>query len=336
MKRHHPAVYAEIPISQHIHKQISLASVRSFFEKEDWEIVTEAVEEWIWRHEPDALPKSANSGYQWKQLFLPDGTLLRTVFNGKNHHGLVEGDAILYEGRAVSPSGFANAVGGIRRNAWTSIWIRFPNTTEWKLAETLRTRQRSRGERKAPVAAKPAPLPTPRAPLAAPAIEQGHHAFAAHEVRQPQHPADAGTPKAGMPEGGTADARTAEAGTAEVGTPNAGMAEGGTAEARMAEAGIAEADIAEAGTPEAGMAKADIAEVGTPEAGMAEAGKPESGANLSAPSARRVQRVRRLRGRTRRISAPLSENKPVSIDDVVDALRRAAGAVVEWLRLGPI
>jgi hypothetical protein len=36
----------------------------------------------------------ATSGYQWKHLFLPNDTLLRTIFNGKNFHCLAEGDHI--------------------------------------------------------------------------------------------------------------------------------------------------------------------------------------------------------------------------------------------------
>jgi hypothetical protein len=89
------------------------------------------------------------AGYQWKSLFLPNGTLLRTVFNGKNFHCLVEDDRIHFNGQSVSPSGFANAVGGMRRNAWKVIWVLFPNTSEWKLAGTLRAgrnTQRPRAE----------------------------------------------------------------------------------------------------------------------------------------------------------------------------------------------
>jgi hypothetical protein len=48
----------------------------------------------------------ATSGYQWKHLFLPNGTLLRTIFNDR---------------KIISPSGFANAVGGVQRNAWKAI-----------------------------------------------------------------------------------------------------------------------------------------------------------------------------------------------------------------------
>lgn len=244
MKRQHPSARAEIPISQRIYDQLSAASAASHFEKKAWQILEEAIDEWTCRHHPDALAKPANSGYQWKHLFLPDGTLLRTVFNGKNHYCLVDGDAILYEGRAVSPSGFANAVGGIRRNAWKSLWIRFPETSDWKLAETLRTRERPRLERAAPLAAEPVPPPTARAPHAAPATEQpGHGAFAAHEAGPLQR---------------------------EVG----------------------------------GDAR-------------------EASANVVAPPAGGVQRVGRFRRHKSRIAGTVSERMPDSIQDVVNALRRA-------------
>jgi hypothetical protein len=134
MRRYHPKPMSTIPISLHVYQNISLASCNSGYQKEDWEIVAEAVDEWLRRHSPDALNSPPTSGYQWKQLFLPEGTLLRTVFNGKNHHCLVEGDCIVYDGKPVTPSGFVNALGGIRRNAWKSTGILFPNTSDWKRA----------------------------------------------------------------------------------------------------------------------------------------------------------------------------------------------------------
>ncbi|MES3020572.1 MAG: hypothetical protein V4857_03200 [Pseudomonadota bacterium] len=139
MTRQHPSAHALIPVPEHICNQLRVAKVVTHSEKEHWEILEEAVDEWFCRHHPDALAMPTNSGYQWKHLFLPDGTLLRTLFDKKNHHCKVEGGAILYDGRAVSPSGFANAVGGIRRNAWKSIWIRFPDASDWELADTLRS-----------------------------------------------------------------------------------------------------------------------------------------------------------------------------------------------------
>lgn len=87
------------------------------------------------------------SGYQWKNIFLHQGTLLRTVFNGKNFYTLVEGDQIRYENAVSTPSRFANAVGGVRRNAWKVVWVLLPNTTTWKLAEELRPRRKPTGSR---------------------------------------------------------------------------------------------------------------------------------------------------------------------------------------------
>ena len=138
MARHHPAPRAEILVSAEIHGQLLTAAMNTVFEKETWEIAAEAIDEWTRRHNPDALPGPAYAGYHWKGLFLPNGTVLRTIFGGKNHHCNVEGDAIHYEGKPISPSGFVNAVGGLRRNAWNCAWIPFPESKDWKLARTLR------------------------------------------------------------------------------------------------------------------------------------------------------------------------------------------------------
>ena len=84
--------------------------------------------------------RRAVNGYQWKNLFLPSGTLLRTLYQGKSYHAAVDGDDILYEGRKVSPSEFVNALGGAARNAWQRIWVLFPNEAKWLLAADLRDR----------------------------------------------------------------------------------------------------------------------------------------------------------------------------------------------------
>ena len=130
-----------LPISLQLYQQLAAASIETKFEKETWEIAAAAIREWLVRHAPDSFTMPTTSGYQWKQLFLPDGTLLRTIFNGKNFHCLVEGDHIRYNGEITSPSGFANAVGGVRRNAWKVIWVLFPNTSVWKLAGSLRAKK---------------------------------------------------------------------------------------------------------------------------------------------------------------------------------------------------
>jgi hypothetical protein len=163
--RHHPGAFNHIAVSQELYQQLELASIKSGFEKEVWEFAAEALDQWTRRHNPDALLMPATRGYQWKSVFLPEGTLLRTVFGGKNHHCMVEADQILYQGAAISPSGFVNAVGGMRRNAWRCIWILFPNTLEWKLAETLRTSSGPRRTHKARGTAPPVAEPPPAQPL---------------------------------------------------------------------------------------------------------------------------------------------------------------------------
>lgn len=144
MEKQHPRPDMALPMSLELYQQLVSASVRSGFKKEAWEIGAAAIREWLVRNDPEVFEMPTMSGYQWKHLFLPDGTLLRTIFNGKNFHCHVEGDHIRFNGEIISPSGFANAVGGVRRNAWKAIWILFPDSSVWKLAGTLRTKKNTR------------------------------------------------------------------------------------------------------------------------------------------------------------------------------------------------
>jgi hypothetical protein len=144
MRHRYPDRQAKIPVSLDIYDQLQRASRNTGYQKADWEIATEAIDEWVRRHHPNSLPGPAQAGYQWKRLFLPNGTVLRTVFGGKNYHCVVEGDLIVYDKCAVSPSGFVNSVGGTRRNAWKCTWILFPDFKDWKLADSLRTKTQPR------------------------------------------------------------------------------------------------------------------------------------------------------------------------------------------------
>jgi hypothetical protein len=130
-----------LPISVETHQRLLTASARTKFDKEIWEIGAIAIHDWLARNEPEALTMPIADGYQWKKVFLPNGTLLRTVFDGQNFHCIVEGGRIRYKGVTMSPSGFANVVGGVRRNAWKVIWILFPNSAIWHLAESLRAKK---------------------------------------------------------------------------------------------------------------------------------------------------------------------------------------------------
>lgn len=152
MKTYHPDPFAHIDISHRDWIRLGMAALSG---KAEWEIVEQAIDEWMRRHAEDQCGEPEFSGYQWKSLFLPHGTVLRTVFKGKNHHCRVECDQIVYQGKAVSPSGFVNAVGGVRRNAWKSLWVLLPDSKHWQLADTLRAPPRSPGARRAAHAARP-------------------------------------------------------------------------------------------------------------------------------------------------------------------------------------
>ena len=140
MKKQHPQPAMALPISVELHQQLQYAVCSGGFEQEDWEIGAAAIRAWMVKNAPDAFPMPVTNGFQWKQLFLPSGTLLRTVFDGKNYHCRVEGDHLIHDGEATSPSRFVNGIGGVRRNAWQVVWLLFPDCPTWQRAAALRAK----------------------------------------------------------------------------------------------------------------------------------------------------------------------------------------------------
>lgn len=102
--------------------------------------VSDAIDYWMsnadWK--PELLRDSAGRGYQWKSLFLPDGTEVRMQYKGQYHYAKVEGDHLVHEGEPTTPGSLANTVAGSSRNAWRDLWIKRPADTEWRLADDLR------------------------------------------------------------------------------------------------------------------------------------------------------------------------------------------------------
>lgn len=81
-------------------------------------------------------------GFQWKDLFLPEGTCLRTSFHHAVEFAKVVGDRVRSDdGISLTPSQFVNrhAEG---RNAWRFVWLRFPGEANWVRAFDCRTRMR--------------------------------------------------------------------------------------------------------------------------------------------------------------------------------------------------
>ena len=105
--------------------------------------VGDAIDYWMQNAEwkPELLRQSVTRGYQWKSLFLPDGTELRMQYKGEYHYAKVEGDQLVYEGKPTTPGRLANTIADSSRNAWRDLWLKRPNDLEWRLADDLRVEQ---------------------------------------------------------------------------------------------------------------------------------------------------------------------------------------------------
>jgi hypothetical protein len=106
--------------------------------------VTELVQHWLKLDaERIELRKNGPSmrGFQWKNLFLPEGTCLRTSYHHSVEFAKVVGDHIHADddGEALTPSLFANRYAK-GRNAWRLIWLRFPGEAGWVRADDYRAR----------------------------------------------------------------------------------------------------------------------------------------------------------------------------------------------------
>ena len=83
--------------------------------------------------------ESVSRGYQWKSLFLPDGTEVRMQYKGQYHYAKVEGDQLVYEGAPTTPGSLANTIASSSRNAWRDLWVKRPADAEWRLADECRS-----------------------------------------------------------------------------------------------------------------------------------------------------------------------------------------------------
>ena len=108
--------------------------------QEPAEVVGMAIQYWL-----DERKRLARSpalpilhGYQWKELFLPEGTRLRLLYRADCAYAEVIGDKIMYQGRPVSPNQFATAFAGSVRNAWHDLTLRLPGEKNWKPASVRR------------------------------------------------------------------------------------------------------------------------------------------------------------------------------------------------------
>jgi hypothetical protein len=113
----------------------------------------------FWLDAKNELPAGADPagmrGYQWKSLFLPEGTVLRSWSYGEHNYARVEGDQIIHEGRSVSPNQFARHFARTARNAWFDLSVRRPGDKQFKMAGLLRKELARQNQQSAPPVAAP-------------------------------------------------------------------------------------------------------------------------------------------------------------------------------------
>lgn len=101
---------------------------------------SEAIDQWLAAKRGQLLERvvAPDRGYRWKTLFLPHGTRLRMHCGGRSYDATVEGNDLIFEGRAMSPRQMTLAVAGKGYNAWRALWVLLPGTVRWRPASTLR------------------------------------------------------------------------------------------------------------------------------------------------------------------------------------------------------
>ena len=104
------------------------------------DVAAQAINQWIATAKGQYPSQSVtpSRGYQWKALFLPEGSELRMRFGDQCYYARVEGDAIVYQGQRVSPRQMAIAIAGGGHNAWRETWVLLPGETKWRPASLLR------------------------------------------------------------------------------------------------------------------------------------------------------------------------------------------------------
>lgn len=81
---------------------------------------------------------SPNKGYQWQNVFLPNGSRLKMTYRGVEHIAEVKNERIIYEGNECSPSEFASrAANNTSRSAPRDLSIKFPDSNNWENAKSV-------------------------------------------------------------------------------------------------------------------------------------------------------------------------------------------------------
>ncbi len=136
-----PQCAVNLPVSDYLDLELFLMEHRPNMKPAD--IVKQLVARWLAvETERQQLRKNGRAlrGVQWKNVFLPDGTHLRTEYRGEADFAkVVIGTIVTDDGATWTPSLFANRYAS-GRNAWRYIWLRFPGDDHWVRAARCRER----------------------------------------------------------------------------------------------------------------------------------------------------------------------------------------------------
>lgn len=134
----------EIPVLDYLEMELHLMEARPGVRPET--LVRELVKRWLATETEQSTSHTGIPevrGFQWKELFLPDKTMLRTSHGDNVEFAVVDGDRIVSkDGVTLTPSLFANRHGK-GRNAWRFVWLRFPENDGWSRADDCRGRRQA-------------------------------------------------------------------------------------------------------------------------------------------------------------------------------------------------
>ena len=130
------ALTVEVGVVPRVYRDLTLQLKACGDRRHPDEVVNEAIKAWLAANGPDA----DRHGYQWKDLYIPNGTELRLRWQGEYYYAHIVEDALLYAGEALSPRAWALMVTGTVRNAWCDIWLRRSVYEAWSRADTWRAK----------------------------------------------------------------------------------------------------------------------------------------------------------------------------------------------------
>jgi hypothetical protein len=122
------AIAVQVPPGGVSRAGLSAAQPRRHARPDD--VVVFALKAWVANRQG-----KSSGGYQWKELFLPDGSELRMRFRSTYYYARIDGDQL----KSVSPRGWALMVTGTVRNPWRDIWIRRAINECWARASMWRS-----------------------------------------------------------------------------------------------------------------------------------------------------------------------------------------------------